>query len=165
MEILDLYDKNGKLLNKTIERGNKNFGENEYIKLATIWLKCKDKYLIQKTSKEKGGEYAVSGGHVQSGKTSAEQALLELQEELNLNIDIKQLKLLGNICGKNAIFDVYFVEDDKLDKTKFILQKEEVESVEWLSTEEIKQLINDNKMRKSTIAQFEQFIDHPNLTK
>ena len=82
MELLDLYDNNGKLLNKTIVRGNKNFEENENIKLATIWIKSNNKYLIQKTSKEKGGEYAVSGGHVQAGLTSKQQACLELEEEL-----------------------------------------------------------------------------------
>ena len=43
MEILDLYDNKGILLGKTIERGNKNFASNEHIKLATIWIKCKEK--------------------------------------------------------------------------------------------------------------------------
>ena len=156
MELLDLYDKNGKLLNKTIVRGDKNLKKNEYIKLATIWIKSNNKYLIQKTSKEKGGEYAVSGGHVQAGKTSLEQACIELQEELNLKVNPHQIKFLGNIYDKNAIFDVYFIENDELDKTKFTLQKEEVESVKWLVEDEIKKLIKNGEMRKSTGLQFEQ---------
>ncbi len=41
MEILDLYDKNGNLLNKTVERGCKNLGDNEFIKVVTVWLECK----------------------------------------------------------------------------------------------------------------------------
>ena len=43
MEYLDLYDIHGNLLNKVIARGDKNFEDGEYIKLAVIWLKCKDK--------------------------------------------------------------------------------------------------------------------------
>jgi len=159
MEKLDLYDKNGNLLNKTIVRGDENLNDNEHIKLATIWIKSNGKYLIQKTSKEKGGEFAVTGGHVQAGKTSLEQACLELEEELNLNININQLKFLGNLYGKNVIFDVYFVEDNKFEKIKFVLQKEEVEHVEWLDANEIKQLIKDGKMRKSTVLQFQKFIE------
>lgn len=53
MEILDLYDKNGKLLNKTVERGSKNLADNEFIKVVTVWLECQGRYLIQKTAKKK----------------------------------------------------------------------------------------------------------------
>ena len=55
MEILDLYDDAGVSLEKTIERGTiTNSGEN--IMLAVAFIKNKeDLYLIQKTSKEKGG--------------------------------------------------------------------------------------------------------------
>jgi len=159
MEFLDLYDKNGNKLNKRILRGDKNLAEYEYIKLVTVWIKCQDKYLIQKTSQEKGGEYAVSGGHVQAGRTSLEQACLELKEELNLDLNLNQLKLLGNVYGKHIIFDVYLVEDNQLDKRNFILQQKEVAAVEWLDVNEVKQLINNGKMRKSTISQFEKFIN------
>lgn len=54
MEFLDLYDQNGNKLNKKILRGDKNLAEYEYIKLVTVWLKCQNKYLIRKTSKQSG---------------------------------------------------------------------------------------------------------------
>lgn len=158
MEMLELFNKDGKSLNKSIARGDKNFAENEYIKLTTIWLKSKDKYLIQKCSEEKGSEYAVSGGHVQAGKTSAEQAVLELQEELGLDIDEKDLKFLGNIYRKHAIFDVYGLEDDKLINKEFVLQEEEVEDVLWLTENQISSLIKEGNFRKTSAEQFEQFI-------
>ena len=158
MEILDLYDKNGNLLNKTVERGCKNLGDNEFIKVVTVWLECKGKYLIQKTAKEKGGEYAVTGGHVQSGKNSLQQACLELQEELGLTVTAKQLKFLGNVYANHVIFDVYWFSNNQLDKTNFVLQIEEVAAVVWFDSDEIKQLISQGKVRPSTITQFEQLI-------
>ena len=158
MEILDLYDKNGKLLNKTVERGSKNLADNEFIKVVTVWLECKGRYLIQKTAKEKSGEYAITGGHVQSGKSSLEQACLELEEELGLTITAKQLEFLGNVYGNHVIFDVYLLSDSQLDKINFVLQTEEVAAVSWLNENEIKQLIDDGKVRPSTITQFEQLI-------
>lgn len=39
MEMLQLFDKGGRPLSKSIARGCKDLAENEYIKLATIWLK------------------------------------------------------------------------------------------------------------------------------
>lgn len=51
MEELNLYDDSGQPLNKTIIRGDKNFQPHENIKLTIIYLKCKDKYLVQKCSK------------------------------------------------------------------------------------------------------------------
>lgn len=158
MEMLQLFNKEGLPLNKSIPRGSKDFEENEYIKLATIWIKSKGKYLIQKCSAEKGGEFAVSGGHVQAGKTSKEQVVLELEEELNLHIAQTQLIFLGNIYRPHAIFDIFLCEDDGfIDKT-FVLQKEEVEDVAWLSKQEISTLIKDEKFRTSSSEQFEKFI-------
>lgn len=158
MEFLNLYDDNGQILSKTIVRGSKNLLKNENIKLVTIWIKCKNKYLIQECSKEKGGEFAVTGGHVHAGKTSEGQACLELAEELNLKINEDDLSFIGNIYRPHAIFDVFIYENDNLDKQEFILQKEEVANVFWLTKDEIIQLINENKFRLSSKEQFEKFI-------
>ena len=56
MEILDLYDDNGKLLNETIPRDEK-VAAGKNIMLSVIFIKNEEgKYLIQKTSKEKGNK-------------------------------------------------------------------------------------------------------------
>lgn len=158
MEYLGLFDNSGNPLHKTIVRGNKDFKTGENIKLATIWIKCKDEFLIQKCSIEKGGEFATTGGHVQAGKTSLEQAVLELKEELNLDVEKSQLRFLGNIYRPHAIFDVFILEDDNLKTFKFALQKEEVESVHWLKNGEILELVKDGKLRASSAEQFAKFI-------
>ena len=55
MELLDLYDDSGKPLGTTIERGSKF--ENGNIMLSIIFIKNQDgKFLIQKTSEEKGSK-------------------------------------------------------------------------------------------------------------
>ena len=69
MEKLDIYTKDGTLTGKIINRGEKPL-EGEFIKLCVVYLKCKDKYLMQKCSQQKGGEYAITGGHVSSGNSS-----------------------------------------------------------------------------------------------
>ncbi len=158
MEILDLYNAKGERLGKTIERGSKDMSEGEYIKLAVLWIKCKDKYLIQKTSQEKGGEYAVTGGHVPAGIDSLEQAVVEAEEELGLKLYVGDLDFLGNILLKHAMFDVYIYENDKLNEFDFVLQESEVEKVEWLPKDEIENLIDEGLVRKSSVKHYEKFI-------
>ena len=157
MEILDLYDINNNKLGKSIVRGEKP-GKGEYIKLCVIYLKCKDRYLIQKCSVEKGGEFAVTGGHVPTGKTGEEQVIIEVKEELGITIDKGKLKLLGLFVKGNALFDVFMYEDDNLENQKFTLQKEEVEDVFWLTKEEISDLIDKGVVRDSTSKHFAKFI-------
>lgn len=158
MELLGLFNKEGEYLNKNIVRGNKDFKDGEYIKLATIWIKKDDQYLIQKCSEQKGGEYAVSGGHVTDGNSSKEQAVLELNEELGLDVDINDLRFLGNIYRAHAIFDVYLIDDIDFDIHKCVLQESEVESVHWLTKQQIEKLIANNKFRKSSEEQYDKFI-------
>ena len=158
MELLNVYDNNGKLLNKTMARHDKNFAENENIKVVTVWIKCKDKYLIQKTSAQKGGRYAVTGGHVQAGKTSKEQVCIEVEEELGITIKQEQLKFLGQTLENHKFTDVFLLVDDRFDLRKFTLQTEEVEAVFWLSTAQIDELIEQEVFRKSSQDQYELFI-------
>ena len=57
-EYLDVYDDNGKVTGKVIIRGDKNakLQKNEHISVAVIFIQNdKNEFLIQKTSKEKGG--------------------------------------------------------------------------------------------------------------
>ena len=157
MEKLDLYNANGEKLNKTIFRGTKP-EDGEFIKLAVIYIKSGNKYLLQKCSEEKGGEYAVTGGHVTAGNTSEEQAVIEIKEELGVNIDKTKLTFAGSLFKGKAIFDVYIYEDDSLLNFNFELQAEEVANIYWLEKSEIEVLINNGVVRESTCLHYNKFI-------
>ena len=78
MELLDLYDDNGNKLNETIERGQKF--KHGRIMLSIVFIKNNEnKFLIQKTSKEKGSHYSTTGGHVIHNETPIESIIRELQ--------------------------------------------------------------------------------------
>ena len=121
MEILDIYDSNGKPTGKKITRGKDKLNENEFIKLVVVWIEDNGKYLIQKTSKEKDSVYAITGGHLTSGNSETEQIVIEVREELGVDIYEKELKLLGNIVLKNAIFEVYLCKNQINKKKSCVL--------------------------------------------
>lgn len=158
MEVLDLFNIEGEPLGKTIIRGEHTFGEDEYIKIVTVWIKCKNKYLIQRTSEQKHSEYAVSGGHIPTGKTPAQQAVIELDEELGVQINESSLQSLGSIVKGHVIFETYLLEDDSFDTRKMTLQESEVDSVYWLTIDDIEKLINSDEFRPSSALQFNKFI-------
>ena len=58
MELLDIYDDKGNKTGRTIKRGDSTaiLNENEHIALSVIFIQNKKgEFLIQKTSKQKGG--------------------------------------------------------------------------------------------------------------
>lgn len=161
MEILDIYDIHGNKLNKTTVRGNLNLIEGEeFIKIVTVWFRSGIRYLIQLVSEEKGSVYAVTGGHVPTGSTSREQAKVECREELGFDLEDSKLTYLGPVYEKRVIIDVYLYEDEDrdLEEVDFALQKEEVDSVYWLTKDEMEDMMLKGILRDSTAHQYMEFI-------
>lgn len=156
MEILDIYNEKGELTGKTIERGDKNnLEEGEHFAVALIFIEnSKGEFLIQKTSKEKGSKYATTGGHVNHGETPKECILREVKEELNISLKEDEIQEFGYIIYDLPIRYIFYIKKD-INLDDISLQKEEVEKVEYLSIEQIKKLIEENKFLDSHSIQFD----------
>ena len=161
IELLDLYDDNGNSLNRTIERGNKlRFGEN--IMLSVVYIKDKNgKYLIQKTSKQKGSIYSTTGGHVTHGEDGLTTIIREIKEELGIVTFKEQLEFITQIKlpTKQCIFNVYELIMDVIDPKNIKIQSSEVESVNLMTKNEINKLIKEDKFLESHAYIFKNYID------
>lgn len=149
MELLDLYDDEGKPLNITIERGSKL--EKGNVMLSIVFIRnSENKYLIQKTSEEKGLEYSSTGGHVTHNENGLTTIIRELREELGINTCAQEIKTIGLVKNpdKPCVINLYLIEKD-IDIDKLKLQDEEVESVNWMTSEEVIKLIKEDKFLKS----------------
>lgn len=161
MEILDLYNDLGEKLDETIVRGEKA-PERKNIMLSVIFIKNNEgKYLIQKTSKEKGNRFSSTGGHVTHGENGLETIKRELKEELDLNTKEDKIKYITTFKypTKNCVFNVYYLEVDDLDLAKIKLQKEEVEEVKFLTSKEIENIIENGNFLESHAYIFENYIN------
>lgn len=162
MEYLDLYDVNKNLTGEKIVRGKgkPQVPENKYINIVIIFMQNSEgKFLFQITSKEKGNEIATTGGHVKSGQTSYEAILAEVEEELGLDISNEDVKMVDSYIFGVAFMDVYYLNKD-INISDLKLQDDEVESVEWFTVDKIKDLINEEKVRKGNIKAFESILDY-----
>lgn len=151
MEIFDLYDINGVLLDKKMMRGESN-QKGEFHLVVHIWIKNSNgQYLIQQRNKLTDRipfQWAATGGAVSSGEDSITGAIRETYEELGRLFKKEQFELLNRFYSEdplaNYITDLYIIKEDVLIKDLSI-DKVEVKDLKYFTMEEYKTLIkNDN---------------------
>lgn len=164
MELLAIYDNNGNVTDKVITRGDKSvvLNDNEHVAVGVIFIEnSENKFLIQKSSKEKGSNFTSTGGHINLGETPLESIKREVKEGLGLNVDNENIAELGFLLYDKPIrFMFYLKKDIDIDNLK--LQKEEVDYVEFMTKEEILNLINEGKMLESHAKFFNEILKYKN---
>ena len=156
MEKRDLYNKYKENTEFTILKEQET-PENYYTLVVTVLIQnSKNEILIQKRSKQKGGEYGLTSGHPKSGENSLTGIITEIKEELGVEAQPKELQLLYSSRDDNnrCFYDLYYLKKD-YKKEKMLLQKEEVEKVYWFPEEKVKELCTRGEFKESHIEAFE----------
>ncbi len=159
MEYLQVFDQKGNALNESVVRNKKmNLPNGKYFKTVIVYIQnSKGEILIQKTSKQKGSEWATTGGHVPFAVSSLDTMHNEILEELGIDIEKEKLEYIWTEKDSDALQDDYFLQMD-IDIDKLSLQKEEVEFVKWITVSEIEKMIQENNFREGNIPFFEYLI-------
>ena len=163
MEKRDLYDKNRNLTGEFIFKGDP-VPKGKYIIVLLVMIQnSKGEFLIQKRSKQKGGKFAATGGHVKSGQTSVQGMIDEIQEEIGLVVKPEELELLytAREDEQDVFFDLYYMKKD-IDISKLVLQEEEVELVQWNTIEEIDELIKKDSKTEKWIRKYSMGVEFIN---
>ena len=144
MDIQDVYNEQKELVG--IQKKRNEFADNEYSMSTFIWIVNKDgKLLVQLQSKQddnKPGTYGITGGAVDAGETSLEASIRELNEELGVKISKEQLIYIASERRKKKFFEYYMLELN-IDINDLVLQKDEVEKVEWITLDEYEKNISN----------------------
>ena len=157
-EYWDVYDGNREFTGKTIKRGEP-FGENEFYVCCEVWIvNSKNQMLVTQRHPDKkaGGQWEFTGGGVLAGETTLSAAVREAKEELGLWLDETELELHEVYKHKNYFMDIYVVRKN-LAEEEIILDKNEVVDWKWLSSKEIEQLIDTEKMVRSVGIRYNMF--------
>lgn len=122
--------------------------QGEYHLVVHIWVKNSNgEYLIQRRSIDRepmSGEWAATGGSVQSGETSTQAAIRELKEELGISLKDNELKFVTRMVRKNSVVDIWMAGVDvSIDCLE--LQEEEVMDAKWVNEEEFKTMISNGE--------------------
>ena len=162
MELVDVYDDNGKPTGRVVPRGSKDevFSPNEHIAVSIIFIEnSKGEYLIQKTSKEKGGDFSSTGGHVDKGESPDDVIIREVKEELGIDISNDKIEKLGFRLLDFPVRFLYYLKKD-IDINSIKVQKNEVDDVYYMSEKEVKSLIYNLLMNKGHSLLFREILKH-----
>ena len=117
MELLSVFDNKGNVTDKIVVRGDKSvvLNDNEHIGVAVVFIEnSKGEFLMQKASKEKGGEFSSTGGHVNSGETPLEAIKREVKEEIGIDIDNDYIVELGYLLYDMPLRYMFYLKKDIL---------------------------------------------------
>ena len=133
--------------------------------IVTLFVRNnKGDMLLQKRSEQKGGKYGFISGHVQEVETNSQGMIRETKEEMGINIDEKDLNLFYRVQEGENNFNLYYMNKN-INTENLILQKEEVEDAKWCSIEEIKEMIDEDKLYRNHIDAFEIAMNYLNNNK
>lgn len=155
MEYFDVVDANRNKTNKILSRGSK-LSDNEYNVGVELWIinSNKEILLTQRSSlKSHPLQWESPGGCLIAGENSIQGAIREAKEEINLNLNPQDLKLLTTHLYKKQFVDIYLINLN-IDISTLILQEEEISDIKLVSISEFLELNNQNKIVPSVFERF-----------
>ena len=151
MELIDVIDENGNSTGEVLTREEIHKQNKLHWEVVIIVVNNHNEVLIQKRSPNKASnpnKWSVCSGHVDSGETPINAAQRELEEEIGLNCELEDLKVLIekeiNISDFNSNIRNYYWLYSNKKEDDFILQKEEVSEVKWGAIDTIIQELNND---------------------
>ena len=158
MEKWDILNADGVPTGKTTLRGRCNLKPGEYHLVVHIWVvSSRGEILIQRRSDSKKlmpGEWAATGGAAISGEDSFTAAKRELFEELGIESSKETLKKILRIKRRNSLLDIWMIESD-IPVSGLKLQESEVAEAKWITLDELKTMIKENKFHNYGKEYFE----------
>ena len=153
MEYWDVLDENGNPTGEIMKKYDEKVFERGLYHLGSdLWpINSENKILIQKRSSQKRLEpnvWAMTGGSVIAGENSKQTIIRESKEELDINVNCDDLKLITRFKTGNVWIDTYIIKKD-YDISEMKFKEDEVSEVKWASFEEIDDLVNKGQFIKN----------------
>ena len=153
LELRDLYDENGNITGETYYKGEP-VPEGFYPMVVMVVIRNQEgKFLMQKRSPNKGGDWGVTGGHPKAGETPIQGIITEVQEELGLDFSNENFIEFDSGCDGKDCYKMYFVNKD-VDIANIKIQEEELSEVRWFSMDELKSMVEKNELNENQISCF-----------
>lgn len=151
MELIDIVDENNILTGKIAERWEA-YERGLWRRTVSCWIMNEKGEILlqQRTSNKKRNpnKWAKTGGQVDAGETVEEAIFREVKEELGIEIPKEQIEVVeiikSNDKNRRFSYNFIFVVNYKIDN--YILQKDEVARVKYVTIEEMELFKKQNDL-------------------
>lgn len=151
MELIDIVDENNELTGQVEDRWVA-YNKGLWRRTVSCWIMNeKGEVLLQKRTANKfrnPNKWAKTGGQVEAKETVEKAIFREVKEELGIEIPKKQIKVIdvhkSNDKNKRFAYNFIFVVNYKIDD--YILQKEEVAEIKYVTIEEMELARKNNDL-------------------
>ncbi len=159
-EIWDILDVEGNPTGRTIERGQP-LRPGEYHLAVHAWiLDDQGRYLVQKRAEHLTllpGIWAACGGSAVAGEDSKTAIRRELQEELGIQVEASELRLLGRSRRVDSFLDIWLVRKN-IDLSALTLQ-EEVSEADCINKATLMQMVREGTFHDYGLSYFAVLFD------
>lgn len=161
-EFIDVYNRKKERTGKTVERKRgASLEKGEYIISVTCWIINKDGRILltqRKPDKHNGGKWEPTTGLVVSGESSLQGIVRELNEEIGININQSELKLVKEIIEERTdvsfFRDIYLIKKD-IDLSAIKYNDGEVVNAKYVTIDEFNSML----LRNETLEYLKYFVD------
>ena len=148
-ELWDLYNAEREKTGATLLRGTP-VPKGQYHLVVSVWImNSKGQYLLSQRHPDKPYPYfwECTGSSVLAGEDSLKGALREVKEELGVNLEAGQGKLIYQTRRESTqdFYDVWLFHTD-IDIEKMTLQETEVVDVQWVSRGSLFDMYRNGKL-------------------
>ena len=162
MELVDIYDKNGKLTGVVKDR-NEPLLPGEYVMAVGIWIvNSEGKIFLTKRSPEKRympNKWENPAGHVQAGEDCTDAIIRELFEETGVVVQKEWMTFLGGSQSAYGFGRDYGVRMNfPLSAVK--LQPSETCDAKWVEREEFWRMAESGEVASSVIDHMQDYMDN-----
>lgn len=160
-EMIDVLDENGVKTGEILTRKDVH-KLGLWHKIIVIAIIDKDNQILMQqrsfTKDTNPGQWDISAaGHVSAGQTPLEAAVREINEEVGIRVEDKDLNYILTYKKESyvredykdkQIFDCYIAKVKEIDMDKIILQESEVADAKLVTKEEFKNMVESGNMVK-----------------
>ena len=159
-ELVDVEgNKTGKVLTHEEIRDINNIPKGYYMSVVGVVILNEDnKILMKKRSRFKRsnpGKWGICGGKVDFGESTVEAGIRETSEEIGIQLDKDDLKLLSVNAGEKAVYTVYYAKKN-ISVGDCKIQEKELEEVKYFDIDEIADLDNEGVEWLDSLKELEQ---------
>lgn len=143
MELINVVDEKGNLTGEILDRKTIHDLKLPHWEVVVFIINKKKEMLLQKRNANKKfnpNKWAPLAGAVIASETIEEGALREIKEELGIDIDKKNLKVLA----ENVNLTRFFYMCCDMPEKDFVIQKEELSDVKWFAIDDVINMIKNN---------------------